>query len=980
MRLPLVFSSSIFISLLAFTCARAQHTHLRHLSVEKGLPSTRVYAIHEDHLGYLWFGTDAGLALYNGDEIKTFTVSDGLPDNEILGFFEDSQHRLWFYTYNGLPGFVQQGNFHNGENTDWLAGFHPGFFTSMVWESPDGEIYFSNSLLYQLQPGQAPRHIPCDSDPRTSISTMRKLEDGSFLGVGAKANIRISPEGTAEITDSVPFKTNRGTINVRQSKNGDALVLSEREIFRWDGAWEKLPIHFGDQFITAFVDRSQRTWVATFSGVYVFDSSFEVIDSLLMGQAVSNVLEDSEGNFWYSTLGQGVYSTSNPMAVSWGEEEGMTGLFALAVDSTGRMWTSGDDEGIFVRSGTGFEEVRLPNRSAPSNEQRLHRLEVSPEGVVAAGGDGGLYLIEGDGVDVYNLIATKDLLYDSYGRFWAISHHGLWLVEEAFLKVIRRKRGGFQDLYPKQHPEIGPLWLFRDRATSLAMRDKGHFYLGTRLGLWEGSMEGEGKWKVEPVEGVERFGILDLELGADGSLWGVSVGKGIFQWMGGRLRWVGNGLAMQGAERLFVESEDLVWVATRTGLAKLQREKAGWKTQVFGEGEGLISPDVRDVMVWRDTLWLATAKGLTAIPKPSLSKDWNPPKLYVKEVHVRGELVEPAEELELAYKDNRIRLSYEGLSYGGAGRIEYRYRLMGLDSTWIYSFDHEVNYNSLPAGAFRFELSARNGVGPWSQSVELPILVRRPWWQKIWIWCLIGFGYLILVWLVFRFRIRRVRQKAALEQQVLASEQKALRAQMNPHFIFNALNSVQQFFLNRQLREGNQFLHKFSKLIRRILENSDQLYLSIEEELDMVQPYMEFEQLRSGSKFDFEVEIDPAIDSYNTLIPSMLIQPLLENAVWHGIRHLEGRGLVRLLFLPAPQGLCIQVTDNGVGRAASAQQESTERKEHRSMGLKLIRDRIGVVNTLGNDILRMEITDLVDKKGMAAGTSVKIRIKRGAND
>ena len=204
---------------------------------------------------------------------------------------------------------------------------------------------------------------------------------------------------------------------------------------------------------------------------------------------------------------------------------------------------------------------------------------------------------------------------------------------------------------------------------------------------------------------------------------------------------------------------------------------------------------------------------------------------------------------------------------------------------------------------------------------------------------------------------------------------KALRAQMNPHFIFNSLNSIQKYILKNEHYEASQYLTKFSRLIRLILDHSNQNAISISSELDLLKLYVEMESLRFDNKFDYQIETDPDISTETSEIPSMLIQPYVENAIWHGLLHKEDRGKLTIQFTKKDNhNIIVTIEDNGVGRERSAELKSKQVLKKKSYGIQITENRISIINRVQNINASARITDLKNTDGQACGTRVELYI------
>ena len=225
---------------------------------------------------------------------------------------------------------------------------------------------------------------------------------------------------------------------------------------------------------------------------------------------------------------------------------------------------------------------------------------------------------------------------------------------------------------------------------------------------------------------------------------------------------------------------------------------------------------------------------------------------------------------------------------------------------------------------------------------------------------------------------QRVRQialdKVRLEQQSTASELKALRAQMNPHFIFNCLNSIKSFTLNKDSASASLYLTKFSRLIRQVLENSSSEKITLSNELSTLQLYLEMEKLRVGDKFDYEIVLEPDVEAEFIEVPPMLIQPYAENAIWHGILHKTEKGKVSILLQQTDDTLVIRVVDDGVGRKKAAELKSRSGAKHKSFGMQITAERLSIIKQLYGIEASLHFEDLFDQNGFGIGTKVTLTL------
>jgi len=307
-----------------------------------------------------------------------------------------------------------------------------------------------------------------------------------------------------------------------------------------------------------------------------------------------------------------------------------------------------------------------------------------------------------------------------------------------------------------------------------------------------------------------------------------------------------------------------------------------------------------------------------------------------------------------------------------SSHLEYRYRMHPLDPEWIQSDGvMEAVYTNIPPGTYRFDLEARWPNGDWSAAEQVHFTITPPWYNTWWFYALVIMMLIAMVYALFRYRTRQINERMALQNAVLANERIALRLQMNPHFLFNALESIGSFILKNDTKSTLKYLNSFTKLMRLTLEAGTDKDHPVESEISLLQSYVVLEQLRFGHKFDVVFDVDDEID-YNIAIPPMLVQPHVENAIIHGLRDLEGRrGVLQVRFLIEDDALKVEVEDNGVGRDINRKHS---RKAHRSMALEINRKRIDLLSKSFHRTFSLNIIDLYNNDQHPLGTKVIITL------
>jgi len=304
--------------------------------------------------------------------------------------------------------------------------------------------------------------------------------------------------------------------------------------------------------------------------------------------------------------------------------------------------------------------------------------------------------------------------------------------------------------------------------------------------------------------------------------------------------------------------------------------------------------------------------------------------------------------------------------------------MAGIDSLWRETKDSYLEYPELPSGDYELQLMAINKFGKQSRVIKVPITVTIQFWKKPWFTISIWVLSLALFWWLAARRLARVRhkqqEKEKLMQKMAELENTALTSQMNPHFIFNCLSAINRIILRNESKIASDYLTRFSRLIRMVLINSQKTMIALEEELQMLRLYLDMERLRFKNSFDYTISFTNAIDAGAVLIPSLLLQPFCENAVWHGLMQKEGQGYLTIELSKRENILHCVITDDGIGRVRAGELKSKTAKMEKSMGLEITAQRLALLNGDNDVTTFFTIEDVTDISGNIAGTRVILKI------
>ena len=384
--------------------------------------------------------------------------------------------------------------------------------------------------------------------------------------------------------------------------------------------------------------------------------------------------------------------------------------------------------------------------------------------------------------------------------------------------------------------------------------------------------------------------------------------------------------------------------------------------------DGLNSNNIADFEIIDDQLWLVSNNRLQKISLNSIKTEPYTPTLNYLRVFQNDELVSAINDFEL-----KTRFSFEFASKTLRHKedISYRYQLVGIDANWI-NVSHQtrkVEYKSLPAGEYEFQVEV-NYENYHSDPLTYSFNVLNPFWMRTWFFITCGVTFILIVLLIYFVQRKRYRLKIEIKQNLAKSQLSTLKSQMNPHFIFNSLSSVQDLILQEKKEGAYKYISKFAMLVRKTLNQSDQEFIELEEELSLLTIYLELEQLRFKKHFSYEIN---AHEIEDIEIPPMLIQPIVENAIKHGLLHKKGEKSLSVNYSLNNALLTCVVKDNGIGRTKAIEIKKRKKHQNKSFAMNSIESRFDLLKSIYGGDLGIEYIDH-QLDGKPTGTEVVVKI------
>ncbi len=973
--------------LLLATLSFSQTPAYLHYTAQDGLPSNLVYCGLQDKRGLLWFATDKGLACFDGARFRVYGVADGLPDPEVLTMAEDSQGRLWLFCFRKKPCYMLDGRIVTEKEDPLLSKLDFNSGTYVMSEGGNGRLWFTGhtQFVYKLEGNQI-ESITLDDGAYVRVCEQM----GATLALSTTQISRVGPNGDHERL--IRIKHNAHTepfINTVVS--GNRLMYAFRNVailFGWkNGRLEELDRREVFQGTVA-IDRKGRFWHCSSAGGAVCFKDFDRLTTdgevFLPDKKITYMFEDRQGTLWFCIYNDGLYALPENAPVKYFAEnnELSRNIRTLARLPNGSIAAGNDIGQIHILQNNRVKTVDFePNHVVNQVRQ------------IVPSGSSELYIGTDLGLFIYQLESGKkiDLPKFRYSiKGLLVQGDTLWAATHGTFQSQDLNTGGFQH------------WL-HVRTTAAGADADGVVWAGSINGLFSKADHFSKNWGDEFPELKSR--IVAIKNGGPGQLWVVTPDKGLIdvRVQGGQVRAatrfpIPGGAPIENIQSLFVSPEGNLWMATNQGVfGVLRREN---RLVHFSTYDGLADNDVNAVLVHGDTLWAGTANGLSRILLQSHA-DTIPFQSFL--VNLRFQ--QKNKQLEYRLLDSlpqnhrlvlpadvaNISMDLTGLDFRSRGNLSFELiRTVTLPPIAYWTLPNLIAWTSsrfsgkrdtsivnastynlgsyLPPGKYIFDLTAVKPSGAHSTQPDRWTLIKKPYWyETIWFYLALWLLAVYLAWRVYRARAayREVNANAA------ALQLQALQSQMNPHFIGNAVNAIQQFLHPPDPEKSSEYISMFMGLLRRTMHFSEQTFIPFEEELKYDQDYLTLVALRFEDRFEYAIDGAETIPP-KTPIPTMLLQPLLENATMHGIAP-SGISQLRLHFQLDGDYFCCTLTDNGLGYQETQRRKRLAGVERESKGLAILQKKIKALNLLYHLDLQLHLYDRAETEPSESGARVQLK-------
>jgi ligand-binding sensor domain-containing protein len=960
----------IWLFLILERTAGSQNLNYIHYNTNNSrLPHDIVYRLYQDKAGFLWIATDDGLVRFDGTEMEN--IDKGFNTKYVIGINEENGKK-WACTWKGGIHLIEK---------DSAVLVNASHEVGFCYNTNDIVVFKDLVIVHSFEAYMALRYdsirkvlIPFSlkQKPDTLYQVTPATEEYySFAKTGRGHLYAYNRLGIFEVQDKKLKKLSSlpAPDYIWESPSGILYYLKNQAIYSTNEDFSvsrllysipvrkfgnKVPINFrvlpSGNICVGF--RSPELHNGNPAYYLINTGTGEIVDfsKEVVGEVLSaDIIVDREGSIWLSTDGQGIFHIFDYKYKLIGgdkvfENSTITDLQLIGHDSL----FIGTKEGLYLYHGDTTIFLKDPAYSNNHSVKKLFTSAMGHVGVINGWAEPASRTVINGKFHTLPYFETrkfKKYVYTTYAngkiivtdrlggkeRYSEIRLHSFRFVEEGEDGLLFITYDGFWYF----HPESG-LQLYNEQLPDNIQLNCARF------------MEGKGMW-----------------LGTSNGLYLVPHAGPVQHWG------VNEGLTNLNIRCLFPESVHSLWVGTQNGLFNL---KDG-KFIIYKRRDGLIADDVSCMAYLnKGQLAIGSTKGLTLFLLQPPANETGP-VMNIEKLVINGRETDWHQPVEVPY-NNSISLSYRAITFIYPELMTFSYRLH-KNEAWISTGNKSLVFTDLKPGDYRLELKVKKYNTDFSPPLIINFRILLPWWRSPWFYTGLFMACLALIYLLLKQQLNKQKQKAMVTLELAELKMKALQAQLNPHFVSNALNTIQYFILKQDEIAANNYLGQFTDLTRLFLEVSRNRFVSLETELELLKNYLSLEKLRFENKFDYSIDLDPSIDVHTTFIPGLLVQPFVENSINHGIVYLPKKrmGLVTIRIRQSKDLVSITINDNGIGRVKAKELKKRLTRSYRSHSSKIIDELRQAYNQIPGCFVHIETFDKENDENGSMGTCVYIKVK-----
>lgn len=943
----------------------AQHPVYTQLTEKDGLPDIEFYDIVEDQQGFIWLAADKGLFRYDGKEFKNYSHPDkrGL---SVFGVKLDHKGRVWCNNISGQFFYIENNKMKLfADLKDYARGQLGSYFffkDYLVFS------YFRSTFLCDLETKELRRINGLDfynstyKRNDTLFHFNNRYIHYSLNGdtIDGVKNLKKIDKDTGFSYLSFLFKDQQFhysyDYNVVKKEKGFLKLEKEKELIKVE-----LPKILQSVPIIKFYEFNNDLWICTKKGIFIceyINNHIQIKEEYFGREEVTAVIVDRNDNLWITTIRNGVYIIPNIYLKEYDLSEYATrNVSAMCkIRETELLVATTEGDLVLFNMKTGSKrEVEIKRK-----EKIFAVVEVSENKALVSFGTYAIFL------DTKKLTYSTPANANSNVKDFSIKKpNEIVKAAFAYASIISSKSG-------KELKRIG---FKRSYTTHYSDLNK-NVYVGYVDGV---RMYDENLKESEVLNGVRNIFAVDIDETADGTVWLSTFKDGIIGLQEDKVikkYTTKNGLLSNLTREIKGDGKNL-WISTNSGIQILNTDTG--KLKSLTRRDGINSFNITDIIPLEDKLIFSSNKGVFEVDKEKVFKEDNILNFCFTEILVNDVSQEIKTKYELKYNENKVQFNFQINGFLSEDNVQYSYKLSNEkeQDKWnvLGKNINQITFNNLAAGSYEFVLKATAKNNPNQEVIKkINLLIALPFYKEWWFLLAILFTSIGLIWYQFNKRIRNIRknqqialEKERLQKELVSTKLETLRSQMNPHFTFNALNSIQNLILKNDKHEAYNYLTKFSSLIRENLHLSTKNFVVFEQELSLINRYLELEKLRFKENFAYKVHVGENVEDVK--IPTMIIQPYVENAIKHGLLHKkEGEKKIEIEFYLEEGVLVSKIIDNGIGIEKSREIQKANEVKKKSFSTKSIQERLSFLR----DYYKTDIG--VEYPKVTSGTTVIIKI------
>ena len=923
--------------------SQAQTFRYNQYTTLQGLPIDNVFAAAQDGNGFIWFGTDFGITKFDGYKFTNYFKANGLKNTAVTDIVYAGGDSLLFFSY---PNTIQTIHYNGKINT---VVDNAVINLQKITKYGNKYFYLSRkaSEFGVLENGKQKIYV---------VEEYFNTKDAKINAI-----ISLKESGLAFCTTKGLVIENKG--NTKQYlQNEDVLYLSEKKdkgivaVYNntiaeadLDFNFKKLPFSLPKEYkvLNMAIQDDGAIWFrAADKGIFKLQNNKleEVSQRLgLQNKIVNSFFIDAEKNTWFCTDGAGLLFKKNTGFVNYETQDGLANNKVLSLLKSNNKLFIGTSNGLSIKENNTISTVDLPNYSA--GLKYVFKLFATKDAEAGICVSNDYKFSKTENYNNINFANAKLKVFNNNSLFaWEKSEDDIWLTRESRLvHLLNKKEVANFDMHDLHIQKAYSMISYNNKT-----------WLGAKGGLF--IVNDNNFKKIDSIAKNKIEMVYQLFVDSKNKLW-IATENGLFVNQNDTYKKIktGNTQSSNYCRGITEDGEGKIWCATWDGVFVID----GNTVLNYSNAEGLVSKICNTVFYDSTTnsIYIGTDNGLSQVYNNTLKTNLTFNNVFIS-CNIQDSIIVNNND-KLKSDQNSINFYFSLPFYQGNSSLQYEYKLD--KGQWKSTASPNVFLSDLSTGAHKLYVRAKkNGVLFTKNDAVFIFDIAKPFYTTWWFWLAIFLGSQYLFFKIINHYNKKAREKKLKAQQQQAEyvslKQQAFTSLMNPHFIFNALNSVQHY-VNRQDRQSaNKYLSDFATLIRKNFDAAQKSFVSLEEELETIRLYLALEKMRFSDKFDYEITLTPEAEEEEWMLPSMVLQPFLENAIIHGLMPLTTKGILTINASVKNEALVILITDNGVGMEKSKVYQTN--KKHVSRGMQLIKERLEILSLIGKEPITLNIKPL----------------------